>query len=133
MARKILLVDDEPSILRMVGKRLEVSGYQVVTANNGEEALEKVRADRPDAIVLDLMMPGLSGAEVCAALKQDAQYRHIPVVIFSGKGKELDERLCRELGAEAYVSKGPTGPLVEQLEALLSRLSPPGAGDVSRA
>jgi two-component system alkaline phosphatase synthesis response regulator PhoP len=125
MTRKVLLVDDEPAILRVIGKRLEVSGYQVVTAQSGPEALKKVQTDRPDAIVLDLMLPGLNGAEVCAMLKQDPQYREIPVVIFTGKGRELDERLCREMGADAYVNKGPAGPLVEQLDALLSRLAPP--------
>lgn len=133
MARKVLLVDDEPGILRVVGKRLALAGYQVVTAAEGHEALEAVRREKPQLIVLDLMLPGLNGVDVCTALKHDAQYRHIPIIIFTGKGKDIDETLCREVGAEAYLNKGPASELLEQLEALLQRFLPPEASGAGHA
>ena len=123
--RRILLVDDEPSILKVVGRRLELAGYEVVTALDGEEGLSKAKLGRPDAIILDLMMPKLNGFEVCAQLKGDPAHQHIPIIIFTAKGKEMDERLCREIGADAYISKPMQATaLLEQLEALLGNVLP---------
>lgn len=123
--RRVLLVDDEPSIIKVVGKRLEVAGYEVLIAMDGQEGLTKAKLGRPDVIVLDLMMPKLNGFEVCAALKQDPQFQHIPVIIFTGKGRGMDEQLCRECGANAYLTK-PHRPeeLIEQIEALLANVLP---------
>ena len=123
--RRVLLVDDEPSIIKVVGKRLEVAGYEVLTAMDGDEGLTKARLGKPDVIVLDLMMPKVNGFEVCAALKKDPKYQHIPVVIFTGKGRPMDEQLCRECGANAYITK-PHKPeeLIEQIEALLAHVLP---------
>ena len=121
--RRILLVDDEPGILKVIGKRLEIKGYEVVTAIDGQDGLAKARIGHPDAIILDLMMPKMNGMEVCAALKQDEHCRHIPIIIFTAKGGSMDEKLCRECGAEAYVTKSQdSAVLIEQIEALLSRL-----------
>jgi two-component system alkaline phosphatase synthesis response regulator PhoP len=123
--RRVLLVDDEPSIIKTVGKRLELAGYEVLTALDGQDGLAKAKVGRPDVIILDLMMPKLSGFEVCNALKADPAYKHIPIIIFTGKGQEMDERLCRELGAEAYISKPHDATtLLEQIEALLSHVLP---------
>ena len=123
--RRVLLVDDEPSIIKVVGKRLEVAGYEVLTAMDGQDGLTKARLGRPDVIILDLMMPKMSGMEVCAALKQDVRLQHIPVIIFTGKGQEMDERVCRELGANAYMTKPHDATaLIEQIEALLSHVLP---------
>jgi two-component system alkaline phosphatase synthesis response regulator PhoP len=123
--RRVLLVDDEPGIVKTVGKGLEAAGYEVLTAMDGQQGLVKARLGHPDVIVLDLMMPKMSGFEVCAALKQDPHYRMIPIIIFTGKGREMDERLCREIGADAYISKPHTSKaLVEQIEALLGALPP---------
>jgi len=120
--RRILLVDDEPAIIKIVGKRLELAGYEVVVAMDGEEALAKARLGRHEALVLDLMLPKRNGLEVCAELKQDPKTRHIPIIIFTGKGKEMDETLCRECGADAYITKSPnTRELLEQVETLLAR------------
>jgi len=120
--RRILLVDDEPSIVKMVGKRLELAGFEVLVAVDGREALSKAKLGRPDAIILDLMLPNVSGLEVCAELKHDPRYRRIPVIIFTGKGQELDEQLCRECGADAYINKSRRAvELIEQLEAVLER------------
>ena len=122
--RRVLLVDDELGIIKTVGKRLEVAGYEVLTAMDGEDALTKAKLGSPDVIILDLMLPKLSGFEVCAALKKDPRYQQIPIIIFTGKGQEMDERLCRELGANAYISKpNQAKALIEQIEVILSRLS----------
>lgn len=116
----MLLVDDEPGLIKTIGKRLEVSGYEVVTAMDGEDALAKARLGRPDVIILDLMLPKLSGMEVCVALKQDASTQRIPVIIFTAKGRGMDEQLCRECGADAYINKAQQSKtLLEQVEGLL--------------
>ena len=117
---RILLVDDEPSIVKMVGKRLEVEGFEVLIATDGQEGLDKARAERPDLIVLDLMLPKLNGYEVCTMLKQDTRYQGIPVVLFTAKAQEKDEKLGIECGANAYVKKPfRAQELLEKIRALL--------------
>jgi DNA-binding response OmpR family regulator len=102
---KILLVDDEPSIVKMVGKRLEIEGFDVLVAVDGQEGLAKAQAEAPDLIILDLMLPKLNGYEVCTMLKQDTRYQRIPIVLFTAKAQERDEKLGMECGANAYVRK----------------------------
>lgn len=102
---RILLVDDEPSIIKMVGKRLEIEGFQVSIAMDGEEALVKVTAERPDLIILDLMLPKKSGLDVCAALKQDEALRRVPIIAYTGRGQTMEE-LSRQCGADALIHKG---------------------------
>jgi DNA-binding response OmpR family regulator len=120
MGKRVLLIDDEASIIKMVSKRLELAGYEVLTAMNGRDGLSKAQLGAPDVVILDLMMPQMSGFEVCAALKKDPKYAHIPIIIFTGKGQEMDERLCRELGANAYITKPhQAGALIEMIEVLL--------------
>ena len=117
---RILLVDDEPSIVKMVGKRLEVEGFEVLIAIDGQEGLDKARTERPDLIVLDLMLPKLNGYEVCTMLKQDTRYQGIPVVLFTAKAQEKDEKLGMECGANAYVRKPfRAQELLEKIRALL--------------
>jgi two-component system phosphate regulon response regulator PhoB len=92
---------------------------------NGKDGLTKAQLGSPDVIILDLMMPEMSGFEVCAALKKDERYSRIPIIIFTGKGQEMDERLCRELGAEAYITKPHDAEtLLEQIEVLLAKVLP---------
>ena len=102
---RILLVDDEPSIVKMVGKRLEVEGFEVVIAMDGQEGLNKAHTEHPDLIVLDLMLPKLNGYEICTMLKQDPRYQKIPIVLFTAKAQEKDEKIGVECGADAYVRK----------------------------
>ena len=129
--RRVLLVDDELGIVKTIGKRLEVAGYEVLTAMDGEDAMTKAQLGNPDVILLDLMLPKKSGFEVCSTLKKDPKFQHIPIIIFTGKGQDMDERLCRELGANAYISK-PHGSkaLIEQIEVILSRM-PLKSGDAA--
>ncbi len=124
---RILLVDDEPSIVKMVSKRLEVEGFEVLMAMEGEEGLTKARAEQPDLIILDLMLPKLNGYEVCTMLKQDPRYQKIPVILFTARAQEKDEKLGMECGADAYVRKPFRAPeLLEKVRGLLPKVSQPG-------
>ena len=123
--RRVLVVDDEASITKVVGKRLEVAGYEVLIAVDGQEGLTKAKLGKPDVIILDLMMPKMNGFEVCAAMKQDPQLKHIPIIIFTGKGQGMDEQLSRECGADAYITKPHKAEdLIEQIEVLLGHVLP---------
>lgn len=106
MSRKtILVIDDEKDILKLVQYNLEKEGYQVLQAKTGEEGLELARTGKPDLILLDLMLPGLDGLEVCRILKANDATRPIPVVMLTAKGSEVDQVVGLELGAVDYVTK----------------------------
>ncbi len=121
----ILLVDDEPDIVKLVGKRLEVSGYHVLVATNGQEALAKARTEHPDLMILDLMLPKLNGYEVCTLLKQDTRYQKIPIVMFTARAQETDERMGFACGADAYIRKPfRAQELLDQIHALINRPAP---------
>jgi len=105
MAQRILLVDDEPKLLELVTWRLEAQGYEVLTASDGDEALQRARAQHPDLIILDVMLPQLNGYEVCTLLKQDRRYRAIPIILLTARIQQVDERLGLECGADAYLHK----------------------------
>ena len=122
---RVLLVEDEPAIIKTVQKYLEVAGFNVLLAMDGQDGLAKAQTGRPDAIVLDLMLPWVSGFEVCSSLKKDPRCQHIPIVIYSGKGQPDDVQRCRELGADAYISKEQGAQaLIAQLKTLLNRNAP---------
>ena len=118
---RLLLVDDEPHIVKALKVRLEASGFAVLVALNGDEALTLAFAERPDLVILDLMLPTISGFEVCERLKRDPRSRDIPVIIYSGRGLVEEEERCRQLGAAAYVKKTDgSSSLLEHIRALLS-------------
>ena len=119
---KILVVDDEIYIVHILDFSLGMEGYQVLTALDGEQALEKARAEHPDLIVLDIMMPKLDGYETCKALKSDANTRNIPVILLSAKGRNVDQKVGFEVGADDYITK-PFSPrkLVERINAILGQ------------
>ena len=119
---RILLVDDEPSIIKMVSKRLGVEGYEVLVAMDGQEGLDKAQAERPDLVILDLMLPRLNGYEVCARLKEDPAWRKVPVLLFSAKVQPKDEALGKQCGADGYLRK-PFSPAQVKL-LLREKLSP---------
>ena len=124
---RILLVDDEPSIVKMVGKRLEVEGFDVLIAMDGQEALDQARAEQPALIVLDLMLPKLNGYEVCTMLKQDLRYQKIPIILFTARAQEKDEKLGLECGANAYVRKPfRAQELLEKIRALIATAAQTG-------
>lgn len=108
---KIVVVDDEEDILELVEFNLAKEGYRISCKRSGEEALDYVRSNPPDLVILDLMLPGVDGLDVCRSLKGDPKTKHIPVVILSAKGEEADVVTGLELGADDYVIK-PFSPRV---------------------
>ena len=102
---KILMVDDEPEFLEMVKTRLEAGGYEVITASDGQQGLDKAKKEKPDLIILDLMLPKMDGYKVCGFLKKDTRYSRIPIIILSARAQEEDMQLGEELGADAYIIK----------------------------
>ena len=119
---KILVVDDEKDILELVRYNLAREGYQVTSVTSGEEALKQVRTWVPDLIILDLMLPGVDGLDVCKQLKNDTRTVHIPIVMLTAKGEETDIVLGLELGADDYITK-PFSPkvLLARVKAVLRR------------
>jgi DNA-binding response OmpR family regulator len=101
-ARTVLLVDDEPLIRETVAEALEADGLRVITAADGQEALQRVRDDAPDLVLLDLMLPGLSGMEVCRILRRESS---VPIIMLTARDSELDKVVGLELGADDYVTK----------------------------
>jgi len=120
MAKKILLVDDEPQLLDMVKMRLEANSYEVITAYDGQEAFEKTKKEKPDLIIMDLMLPKMDGYKVCGLLKKDARFTKIPIIIFTARAQQADIKLGEELGANAYITK-PFEPkvLLDKIQELL--------------
>lgn len=105
MAKKILLVDDEPHIITMVENRMKHAGYEVITAGDGQEALAKAQKEKPDLIILDLMLPKLDGYKVCRMLKFDEKYKHIPIIMLSARAQETDKKMGESVGADGYITK----------------------------
>ena len=117
---KILLVDDEPGIVRLVSKRLEVEGFDVVGCMDGTQAMIQVQAVRPDLIILDVMLPGVNGHEVCRRLKRDPGFKNIPIILFTAKTSLKDEGIALEHGADAYIRKPfRAKELIEAIRALM--------------
>ena len=118
--KKILLVDDEPQLVEMVKMRLEANNYEVILASNGEQALEKARGEKPDLIILDIMLPKLDGYKVCRTLKFDDKYSNIPVIMFTARSQESEKSMGEEVGADAYIIK-PFEPqmLLDKIKELL--------------
>jgi len=119
---KILVVDDEIYIVHILDFSLGMEGYEVLTALDGEQALEKARAEKPDLVVLDIMMPKLDGYETCKRLKADDTTKAIPVILLSAKGRNVDQKVGFEVGADDYITK-PFSPrkLVERINAILGQ------------
>lgn len=112
MVKKIILVvDDEPDFVELVKDDLEANKYKVIVAYDGEEALEKAKTEKPDLIVLDIMLPKVDGFEVCRRLKVDEEHKDIPIIILSAKFQPVDIRFGEALGADAYLTK----PLEEDM------------------
>ncbi len=120
--KKIFVVEDEEDIQQLVSYNLLKAGFNVVCVDSGEEALRKMGSDRPDLIILDLMLPGMNGLEVCRALKRIDDTREIPVVMLTAKGEEADIVAGLELGADDYITK-PFSPkvLIARVKTILRR------------
>ncbi len=117
---KILVVDDEIDLQNLARMILEAKGYSVISAFNGEEALKKVEAEMPDLVLLDVVMPGMSGFEVCKAIKSAEKTKHLSVVLVTALGRDIDRRMGEESGADGYITKPFTSDLlIEEVEATI--------------
>jgi DNA-binding response OmpR family regulator len=127
MAKKVLIVDDEPNIVLSVEFLMRRAGHEVVTAADGQAALEQLAAEHPDLMILDVMMPRKNGFEVCAEVRADPAFSTLPILMLTAKGREAEMKKGLSLGADAYITKPfSTHDLVEQVNVLLERAS---AGD----
>ena len=131
MAVTILIADDEPNQLELLSYNLEQAGFAVVQAMHGHDALQKIEDHCPDLVILDWMMPHMSGIELCRLLRSLSDTKMLPVIILSARGEEGDRTLGLDTGADDYVSK-PFSPreLVSRVKALLRRSRPALLGDV---
>jgi DNA-binding response OmpR family regulator len=102
---KVLASEDNPDIRKILTMRLEINGYDVVQAQDGEEALDKIKKDSPDLVILDLMMPKISGFEVCRMIKFDEKYKDMPIIVLSALDQQADREKAIENGADAYFIK----------------------------
>lgn len=118
--RRILVVDDEIYIVHILDFSFQMEGYEVETALDGEQALERVKESRPDLIVMDMLMPRMDGLDACRALKASDETKDIPVVILSPRTRDVDRQMAFEAGAEDFVTR-PFSPrhLVERVTAIL--------------
>lgn len=103
--KRILSVEDEPAIQQTLKLRLEAAGYEVICAADGAEGLEIARNEKPDLIILDLMLPKRDGYSVCRLLKFDQRYRHIPILMLTARGLQKDRETGGRMGADAYLTK----------------------------
>ena len=104
-SKRILIVDDQDDIRDLLLKRLEAAGYDVIAAADGQTALKRAREDGPDLIVLDMMLPDVQGATVCAQLKAEEAFQQIPIIILSARDGDYDKDIGRAVKADAYMTK----------------------------
>jgi pilus assembly protein CpaE len=130
----VLIIDDDPSTLRLIGFTLERGGFQVISSGDGEDGLAKAFQQPPDLVIADVMMPGLSGYQVCEQLRADVRTAHVPIIILTARSQAVDQKTALEAGADLYLAK-PVTPdeLIGAVEELLSRptdVPPPAAAKI---
>ena len=122
MAKKrILVVDDEKDLVEMLALRLEANEHEVLKAYDGKEGLDKARKEKPDLIILDLMLPKMDGYKICRMLKFDEKHKKIPIIMFTARAQDSDKKTAEEVGADAYITK-PFDPktLLDKIKELLA-------------
>ena len=126
--KRILVVDDEIYIVHILEFSLSMEGFDVITASDGEEALRKIESERPDLMVLDIMMPGMDGYEVCRRVRETKMTSDLPIILLSAKGRPVDRETGMEAGADDYIVK-PFSPrrLLDRIRDIFER------GDMGRA
>jgi len=119
--KKILIVDDKREVVELVTATLEGEGYQIISASDGREALEKIGKEKPDLVLLDVVMPKMNGLEVLAKVKKDPQTKDVPIIMLTAKGQQLDKDKGMRLGAEDYIIK-PFSPshLLRKIEEIMA-------------
>ena len=131
MNANILIADDEPNQLELMSFNLSNAGYSIIKASNGKEAIELIENHSPDLIILDWMMPKMSGIDVCRTLRSRSETKQIPIIILSARSEESDKSLGLDTGADDYISK-PFSPkeLISRVKALLRRARPALVNDI---
>ena len=120
MGKKIFIADDESGFVSTLRSRLEFEGFEVTTAPDGKAALEKIPGERPDLILLDIMMPAMNGYQVCRELKENDDTSSIPILMLTAKSQESDKFWGEEAGADGYMTKPfDMDELIERIEGLL--------------
>lgn len=102
---KLLIVDDEKDLVETLTFRLEANDYEVIKAFDGQDGLDKAKKEKPDLIILDLMLPKMDGYKVCGLLKADARYSKVPIILFTARAQESDKKMGEDVGANAYITK----------------------------
>ncbi|PIW65481.1 MAG: DNA-binding response regulator [Candidatus Omnitrophica bacterium CG12_big_fil_rev_8_21_14_0_65_45_16] len=127
---KVLIVEDEKNIVELVKFNLEEAGFTPLVATKGDEGLEMARQKKIDMILLDLMLPGIGGLEICKILRSDPKTRHIPIIMLTARGAESDRVIGLELGADDYIAK-PFSPreLIARMKAVLRRIRQKDEGE----
>ncbi|MDP3841149.1 MAG: response regulator [Oxalobacteraceae bacterium] len=121
MPHKILIVDDEPNIVISLEFLMQQSGYEVATARDGADAMQKIATFQPDLVLLDIMLPQLNGFEICQRIRENSRWNRIKVIMLSAKGREIEVSKGIALGADAYVTKPfSTKDLIAQVQRLLA-------------
>lgn len=121
MAKKILIVDDEKDLVETLTFRLEAAGFEVIPAYDGLEGLSKARKEKPDLILLDVMMPKMDGYQVCRLLKFSNDMKNIPIVMLTARGQDQDKITGQEVGADVYITKPFDGAeLVKKIKEVLA-------------
>jgi DNA-binding response OmpR family regulator len=122
MEKKILVIEDDPATSRLVDYSLRHEGYQVISASNGLEGLRKAISESPDLVILDVMLPGMDGFEICHRLKSEPATAQLPILMFSAKAQEIDKDTGIKVGADDYLTK-PAAPseIVSRVEKLLAK------------
>lgn len=125
MDKKILIIDDEVHILELLKLNLEIYGYEVVTSESGEKVMDLIKDVNPDLILLDLMLPGLNGIDICKQIRNNPDLNRIRIVILSAKSEEIDKIVCLEIGADDYVTKPfSLRELIARVGAVFRRMDP---------
>jgi two-component system, OmpR family, phosphate regulon response regulator PhoB len=131
MKAKIFIVEDEPSIVTLVKYNLEKEDYKVFFSHNGEEGLKEIKKNEPDLVLLDWMLPDLSGIEICKALKKDPKFKNLLIIMLTAKNQDEDKVLGLNTGADDYLSKPFSHTeLIARVNALLRRSKPSISEDV---
>jgi two-component system alkaline phosphatase synthesis response regulator PhoP len=122
MDKKILVIEDDPATLRLIDYSLRHGGYQVLTASNGLEGMRKVQYEKPDLVILDVMLPGIDGFEICHRLRSEPRMAQLPILMLSAKAQEIDKATGVKVGADDYLAK-PADPseIVSRVESLLAQ------------
>jgi DNA-binding response OmpR family regulator len=120
--KRILLIEDEADMVYALNIQLEAINFEVLSASDGQAGLDMARKEKPDLIILDLMLPKIDGYKICRLLKFDEKYKKIPIIMFTARAQEQDKKLGQEVGADAYITKPfDSKALLDKISALLKK------------